>query len=52
MKRKDGEEVAKKRAGRKKTKQDTSEDEEDCAAYSCLRPSGKKKKLNFLKVNF
>ncbi|XP_051172019.1 lysine-specific demethylase lid isoform X2 [Leptopilina boulardi] len=40
MKRKDGEEVAKKRAGRKKTKQDTSEDEEDCAAYSCLRPSG------------
>lgn len=41
MKRKEGEEVPKKRVGRKKTKQDTSEDEEDCAAFSCLRPSGK-----------
>ncbi|XP_033211975.1 lysine-specific demethylase lid isoform X3 [Belonocnema kinseyi] len=40
MKRKEGEEVPKKRVGRKKTKQDTSEDEEDCAAFSCLRPSG------------
>ena len=41
MKRKEGEDVPKKRVGRKKTKQDTSEDEEDCAAFSCLRPSGK-----------
>lgn len=41
MKRKEGEELPKKRGGnRKKTKQDTSDEEDDCAAVSCLRPSG------------
>ncbi|XP_012280328.1 lysine-specific demethylase lid isoform X2 [Orussus abietinus] len=42
IKRKEGEEGPKKRRGnRKKTKQDTSDEEDDCAAVSCLRPSGR-----------
>lgn len=42
MKRKEGDEGPKKRGGnRKKTKQDTSDEEDDCAAVNCLRPSGK-----------
>lgn len=42
MKRKEGEDGPKKRGGnRKKTKQDTSDEEDDCAAVNCLRPSGK-----------
>ncbi|KAH0545651.1 hypothetical protein KQX54_002028, partial [Cotesia glomerata] len=42
IKRKDGEDVPKKKGGnRKKTKQDTSDEEDDCAADSCLRPNGR-----------
>uniref|UniRef100_A0A0C9R8X8 KDM5A_1 protein n=1 Tax=Fopius arisanus TaxID=64838 RepID=A0A0C9R8X8_9HYME len=42
IKRKEGEEIPKKRGGnRKKTKQDTSDEEDDCAAGNCLRPSGR-----------
>ncbi|XP_015598922.1 lysine-specific demethylase lid isoform X2 [Cephus cinctus] len=42
LKRKEGEEIPKKRGGnRKKTKQDTSDEEDDCAAVNCLRPSGR-----------
>ncbi|XP_015108765.1 lysine-specific demethylase lid [Diachasma alloeum] len=42
IKRKEGEELPKKRGGnRKKTKQDTSDEEDDCAAGNCLRPSGR-----------
>jgi hypothetical protein len=41
MKRKDSDEGSKRRTGnRKKTKQDTSDEEEDCAAVNCLRPNG------------
>ena len=41
MKRKDSDEGPKRRTGnRKKTKQDTSDEEEDCAAGNCLRPNG------------
>ncbi|XP_011494343.1 PREDICTED: lysine-specific demethylase lid [Ceratosolen solmsi marchali] len=42
MKRKDSDEGPKRRTGnRKKTKQDTSDEEEDCAAVNCLRPNGR-----------
>ncbi|XP_074098573.1 lysine demethylase 5 isoform X1 [Cotesia typhae] len=42
IKRKEGEDVPKKKGGnRKKTKQDTSDEEDDCAADSCLRPNGR-----------
>ncbi|XP_066591934.1 lysine-specific demethylase 5A isoform X2 [Prorops nasuta] len=43
IKRKEGDEIPiKKRGGnRKKTKQDTSDEEDDCAALNCLRPSGR-----------
>ncbi|XP_058808329.1 lysine-specific demethylase 5 isoform X2 [Phymastichus coffea] len=40
--RKDSEGLPKRRtANRKKTKQDTSDEEEDCAATKCLRPNGR-----------
>lgn len=44
MKRKsEGEEGPRKRGGNrtKKTKQESSDEEDDCAAVNCLRPSGK-----------
>jgi len=43
MKRKEGEEGPRKRGGNrtKKTKQESSDEEDDCAAINCLRPSGK-----------
>ncbi|XP_067209117.1 lysine-specific demethylase 5A isoform X3 [Linepithema humile] len=44
MKRKsESEEIPKKRGGNrtKKTKQESSDEEDDCAAVNCLRPSGK-----------
>ncbi|XP_034936200.1 lysine-specific demethylase lid isoform X2 [Chelonus insularis] len=42
IKRKEGDEVPKKKGGnRKKTKQDTSDEEDDCAADNCLRPNGR-----------
>lgn len=42
MKRKETEDGPKKRGGnRKKTKQDASDEDDDCAAINCLRPGGK-----------
>lgn len=44
MKRKsEGDESPRKRGGNrtKKTKQESSDEEDDCAAVNCLRPSGK-----------